>query len=152
VEREGPERPHWRYLIAVLIGVLAGLGAYTFRYAQGFSYFSNDPEACANCHVMREYRDSWQKAGHHPHASCNDCHTPHALAGKYLAKAENGWRHSLRFTLGDYPDPIRIREANAARLDRNCVRGHLAMVSEIVGVHCLRCHAGAGHGARPERS
>jgi cytochrome c nitrite reductase small subunit len=137
-----------RYLVAVLAGVVAGLGAYTFRYAQGFSYFSNDPEACANCHVMREYHDSWQKAPHHAAAACNDCHTPHALAGKYLAKAENGWHHSLRFTLQDYADPIRLRAVNAARLERNCLRCHQEMAGEVKGLACLHCHAGVGHGRR----
>ncbi len=137
-----------RYLVAGLAGVLIGLGAYTFRYAQGFSYFSNDPEACANCHVMREYRDSWQQSSHHAAAACNDCHTPHGLAGKYLAKAENGWHHSLRFTLQDYADPLRIRAANAARLERNCLRCHQEMASEMKGLECLHCHAAVGHGRR----
>ena len=31
-------------------------------YAQGFSYLSDDPAACANCHIMREHYDGWQKA------------------------------------------------------------------------------------------
>ena len=45
------------FALAALSGVTLGLGAYTFVYARGYSYFSNDPEACANCHVMREFRD-----------------------------------------------------------------------------------------------
>ncbi|MGD0013627.1 MAG: cytochrome c nitrite reductase small subunit [Bryobacteraceae bacterium] len=141
-----------RFLMAVLIGLVAGLGAYTFRYAQGFSYFSNDPEVCANCHVMREYRDSWQKASHHLRAVCNDCHTPHALLPKYLAKAENGWNHSLKFTLQNFPDPIRIRRVNVERIEGNCICCHAEMVSEMAGLQCLQCHTGAGHGARPDRS
>ena len=35
-----------------LIGLALGVGAYTFVYAKGYSYLSNDPQACANCHVM----------------------------------------------------------------------------------------------------
>jgi cytochrome c nitrite reductase small subunit len=137
------------YAAAALIGIIGGLGAYTFVYARGFSYFSNNPEACANCHVMREFRDAWQKGSHHAHAACNDCHTPHPFASKYFVKARNGWNHSLRFTLQDFPDPIRIRPANAEVLEANCVRCHAPMVSEMAGLHCVRCHSGVGHDARP---
>lgn len=137
-----------RFAFAVLLGVLTGLGVYTFVYAQGYSYFSNDPAACANCHAMRDHFESWQKSSHHAGATCNDCHTPHALLGKYLTKAENGWNHSLRFTLQDFPEPIRIRPVNAAKLEANCVRCHEPMVAEVAGTGCARCHAGVGHGAR----
>ena len=30
----------------------AGISGYTFTYAQGFSYFSDDPQACVNCHTL----------------------------------------------------------------------------------------------------
>jgi cytochrome c nitrite reductase small subunit len=132
--------------LSALAGAALGLGVYTFLYAQGFSYFSNRPAACANCHIMRDYFESWQRSSHHSAAVCNDCHTPHALAGKYLTKAENGWNHSMHFTLEDYSDPIRIRPANAARLRANCVRCHADMAALMPGEDCLRCHAGVGHG------
>ena len=48
------------FLLCVLVGVLCGLGGYTFWYAEGASYFSSDPRACINCHVMREHFDGWQ--------------------------------------------------------------------------------------------
>ena len=35
-------------LIAVAVGLAAGLGGYTFVYARGASYMTNDPRACAN--------------------------------------------------------------------------------------------------------
>jgi cytochrome c nitrite reductase small subunit len=136
-----------RILAAVLAGALAGLGAYTFVYARGYSYFSNDPKACANCHVMREHFEGWQRAPHHAYAACNDCHTPHTLAAKYAVKAGNGWNHSLHFTLQDYPDTIRIRPSNQRVLEANCMRCHAGMVDDLKETHCVRCHAGAGHGA-----
>ena len=137
-----------RAVLSALVGAALGLGVYTFLYAQGHSYFSNNPAACANCHVMRDYLDSWQRSSHHASAVCNDCHTPHALAGKYLTKAENGWNHSLHFTLQDYPDPIRIRPANAAKLRANCLRCHADMAGQMPEEDCVRCHAGVGHGPR----
>jgi nitrate/TMAO reductase-like tetraheme cytochrome c subunit len=39
---------------SALFGAAAGLGAFTFVYAKGNSYLTNDPAACANCHVMTE--------------------------------------------------------------------------------------------------
>src|ERR1044072_4823371 len=38
--------------LLVLLGVVIGVGSFTFGYGRGFSYFSPDPRACANCHIM----------------------------------------------------------------------------------------------------
>jgi cytochrome c nitrite reductase small subunit len=35
-------------LIACRLGIPAGVGAFTFVYAKGFSYLSTDPRACVN--------------------------------------------------------------------------------------------------------
>jgi cytochrome c nitrite reductase small subunit len=142
----------------VLVGIVIGLGSYTFLYAEGLSYFSNDPRACVNCHIMRDQYDSWQKASHHAVATCNDCHTPHSFVAKYWTKAENGFWHSKGFTLQDFHEPIRIRPRNARVLRANCIACHRELVSEIAehpGGHgskasdCLHCHVSSGHGPRP---
>ena len=133
-------------LLAALAGALAGLGGATFRYAEGLSYLSTDPRACANCHIMRAQLDSWQKASHHTVAVCVDCHLPHDFVGKYLAKARNGWNHSRAFTLQDFPEPIRITAKNAVILQDNCLRCHGALVHGTSEPDCVHCHASAGHG------
>ena len=76
--QKGTPRLRFALLIAVfaLAGILAGVGAYTFAYAKGGSYLLDDPQACVNCHVMREHLDGWQQSAHHAHAVCNDCHLP----------------------------------------------------------------------------
>ncbi len=143
-------------IISVLGGLFLGVGAFTFVYAKGFAYFSNDPNACANCHIMREQLESWQHSSHHGHAVCNDCHTPHSIVAKLITKADNGWNHSLKFTLGTAADPIRIRPINAERLQENCLRCHEDFLSGVreAGTHaagdlqCVRCHANVGHGPR----
>ena len=33
--------------VAALAGIALGLAAFTFHYAEGLSYFSTDPKACA---------------------------------------------------------------------------------------------------------
>jgi len=134
-------------------GALVGLGLYTFRYAEGLAYLSNDPKACMNCHVMREQYDSWVKGSHHAAATCNDCHVPHSFPEKYLTKMENGWNHSKKFTLQNFHEPIRIRPENLKRLQHNCVDCHSTLVSEIAAhrdvemgtARCTECHRSVGH-------
>jgi len=66
-------------LVVTAVGVAANVGAFTFRYGEGLSYFSTDPRACANCHIMNDEYASWTKGPHHDAARCVDCHLPHAL-------------------------------------------------------------------------
>lgn len=149
-----------RVLLACALGVLLGIGVFTFRYAEGFSYFSQSPTACANCHIMQSQYDSWQKASHHTVAVCIDCHLPHSGLRKWLAKAENGYRHSKEFTAQSFAEPIFVKGRSRAILEENCRRCHGALVAELApgasaraargqdsaGADCLHCHAGVGHG------
>jgi cytochrome c nitrite reductase small subunit len=95
-------------LIGVTMGLAIGLGGFTFIYSKGYSYLTNNPAACANCHVMRAQYDGWLKSSHHSAATCNDCHTPHNIVGKYAVKANNGFWHSFYFTTGGIPTPSRL--------------------------------------------
>lgn len=139
---------------AVGIGVFGGVGAVTFDYGEGLSYFSRDPAACANCHIMQPQYDSWQKSGHHTAATCVDCHLPHDFVGKYLAKADNGYRHSKAFTFQDFHEPIQITEGNHRILQENCMACHQDVVHEVLPygpdaqkpMDCTHCHRGVGHG------
>ncbi len=134
-----------------LLGVLVGLGLFTFNFAEGLSYLSDDPEACVNCHIMRQQYDGWNRASHHDVASCNDCHTPHRFPDKYVVKAVNGWNHSVAFTTGNFPNTIRIRAFNAEVTQDNCVECHETMVSNLhepgsgATPACVTCHADVGH-------
>ena len=150
-------RRNLKLAIALLFGVAAGVGSFTFTYGEGLSYFSTDPRACANCHIMNDQYSSWTKAPHHTAATCVECHLPHDFVGKYIAKADNGYRHSKAFTLMDFHEPIRITERNARILQANCVRCHGEFVHNLVGpardpaadtMRCVHCHRGVGHGAR----
>jgi cytochrome c nitrite reductase small subunit len=139
-------------LAGMALGVAAGVGGYTFLYARGASYLTNDPSACANCHVMQEQLDGWVKSSHHGVAVCNDCHTPHDLVGKYVTKASNGYHHSLAFTMGDFHEPIRIKERNREVTEAACRRCHADIVQAIDASHapgralsCIRCHSSVGH-------
>lgn len=142
-----------QWLICIMIGVMIGSGVYTFRYAKGLSYLSNDPKACMNCHVMTDQYNSWVKSSHHAAATCNDCHIPHQFPMKYIAKSMNGWNHSKAFTLQDFEEPIRIKHDNLVNLQKNCVECHATLVSNINGhelalkgqARCTDCHRSVGH-------
>jgi cytochrome c nitrite reductase small subunit len=138
--------------LAVVFGVLLGLGFYTFGYARGSSYLTDDPNACANCHVMREQHESWMKGSHHSAAVCNDCHTPPGFAAKYATKALNGFLHSLAFTSGRFPDEIQITRRNFEVTESACLKCHEEIVLGIRAtrehredVSCIACHQTAGH-------
>src|SRR5215207_3074986 len=117
-------------LLGVVIGVAVGIGAYTFAYAKGWSYLSDDPATCANCH------------------------TPANFIGKYVTKASNGFSHSFFFTTGGYEDNIQIKPHSREITEKACRNCHGEIVGAIEPAHpalaggqlaCLRCHDSVGH-------
>ena len=139
-------------LTAAMLGVLIGIGGYTFVYAKGYSYVTNDPAACANCHVMDNHYRAWATSSHRAVAVCNDCHTPPGLARKYTVKAINGFNHSLAFTTGRFPEPLRMTAMNVEVTEKACRKCHGAVVEAIEGpfdgenrLSCIRCHSTVGH-------
>jgi len=141
--------------LAALLGILAGVGSYTFVYAKGLSYMSSAPEVCANCHIMQPQYDSWQKSSHHAVAGCVDCHLPHDFVGKYVAKAINGYHHSAAFTLQNFAEPIVIKAENSRILQESCLNCHGELVHQALvaparseQVRCVHCHLTVGHGER----
>lgn len=147
------------------MGIVMGVGAFTFIYAKGYSYLTNDPSACANCHIMSEHFGAWVKSSHQPVAVCNDCHTPPGLIPKYITKADNGFWHSVAFTTGNFPDPLRIKPRNLKVAEEACMKCHQNIAASIVsGEHltglesrsvpkseelsCVRCHDSVGHWVR----
>ena len=153
-------------LTAILIGAAMGLGAFTFVYAEGHSYLTNDPAACANCHVMEEQYAGWTKSSHRAVATCNDCHTPHDPIGKYTTKALNGFWHSYYFTTGTFKDPIRINARNREITEAACRDCHETLTASMLDADevpeisrddprhppstlaCTRCHGSVGHWTR----
>ena len=141
------------FVSACLVGLILGLGVYTFGYAKGWSYLTNDSRACANCHVMNEQYDGWLKGSHRSVAVCNDCHVPHTFVGKYVTKATNGFWHSYYFTVGGFPEPIQIADKSRAITESACRHCHEPVVQAMgtpahAGsreISCIRCHGSVGH-------
>ena len=141
------------WTLAISVGAAVGIGGYTFVYARGASYMTNDPAACANCHVMQSHYDGWLKASHRAVATCNDCHTPPGLIPKYMTKASNGFWHSFAFTTGRFPEPLRIKPHNHDITEQACRKCHSDVVVAMSGppehgagsASCIRCHLSVGH-------
>lgn len=139
-------------ILGALVGLALGVGGYTFVYAKGYSYLVNNPQACANCHAMDQQYSGWLKSSHHSVATCNDCHTPHNLIGKYATKAENGFWHSFYFTTGRYPENIHAREVSRKITENQCRRCHADIAGDVASPHagdgglsCIQCHGHVGH-------
>ncbi|MBX3444812.1 MAG: cytochrome c nitrite reductase small subunit [Planctomyces sp.] len=142
-------------LLAVVCGGIFGLGAFTFGYGQGWSYLSNNPEACANCHIMQHHFDSWQQSSHRHVAVCNDCHLPHDAIGKWVTKSDNGFFHSLAFTLENFHEPIQIKPRNRRVTQNACIECHADLIHPMLDIGhtgeslaCVHCHSDVGHGHR----
>lgn len=141
-------------LLALPLSVALGVGLYTFTYAKGGSYLTNDPRACANCHIMDDYYNAWVKGSHRSVAVCNDCHTPKGLVPKYVTKASNGFWHSFAFTTQRFPEHLRIKSHNREITEKRCRSCHQAIVDaiepamshrQVRTLACTKCHGDVGH-------
>lgn len=132
--------------LGLVTGLVIGISLFTFLYADGASYLSNDPSACVNCHVMNPQYDAWIKGSHSAVATCNDCHAPHGnILGKLAIKGINGFNHSLAFTTNRFPEPIRSRGMNQKVTEAACRSCHEPLVHSTPTLassetSCVHCH------------
>lgn len=140
-------------VLCAVIGMFAGLGGFTFHYAKGTSYLSSDPKVCINCHIMNDQYASWEKSSHRKAARCVDCHLPHAILPKLIAKGDTGFRHSKAFTFQDFHEPIQITPHDKGIVEENCIRCHQDMTHSMRAfrsqkqkdLSCIKCHPTVGH-------
>lgn len=141
--------------------VLVAFGMFVFvaQQSKAASYLSSDPKVCINCHTMNTHYATWQHSAHREFATCADCHLPaDSLVSKWVAKARDGYNHSVAMTLGDYGNNLMITDNAAVRIQANCVRCHGEMVSQIMANqalytanpekdrNCWDCHRHVPHG------
>ena len=141
-------------------GILAGLGGYVFYVSRAYSYLSDDPSTCINCHVMIPFYESWKHSSHAPWTTCNDCHVPQDnVFNQYAFKAKDGLYHAAVFTAKAEPQAIRPRDASYRVIMANCIRCHTRLNTEFVktgmisyadvkegkGKACWDCHAQVPH-------
>lgn len=155
----------WRIPVIILAGTIVGVGCYIFYISRAWSYLSDDPATCVNCHIMKTEYTTWRHSSHSRVTNCNDCHVPHDyLVRKYYFKAVDGMRHSAIFTARTYKQSIRMREPGRKVVMANCIRCHndlTAMVKANVdyestlegnGRVCWDCHREVPHGNRKSLS
>ena len=137
-----------------------GLFIYTFFTARAYSYLSNDPATCVNCHIMGPYYATWMHSSHGRNTTCNDCHVPQdsKIRGYYF-KAVDGLRHSAVFTIRGEDQALQAIPASSEVIMENCVRCHTQLNSEFIrtgrmgfkemkemgGHACWDCHRDVPH-------
>ncbi len=150
----------WRAPVAILTGAMFGLLFYGFYASRAYSYISDDPKTCVNCHIMAPEYSTWAHSAHREVAHCNDCHVPQDNAfRKYYFKAKDGLRHATIFTLRAEPQTIFIKKEGQEVVHENCIRCHESLVTDhIVGAQtelyrlkfeerlCWDCHRYTPHG------
>ena len=144
-----------------VVAVLVVFG-YLVAESQMLSYLSSQPEVCINCHTMNTHYATWQHSSHRAEATCVDCHLPHdSFTKKMMAKARDGYNHSMAMTFGTYGNNLRISDrcghANPGqlhplprkpRLADGGERGPIQRTGSHVrgGRMCWDCHRGVPHG------
>lgn len=144
-------------ILIISFGLVIGHGLFTFVYAKGFSYMSNDPAACKNCHVMNQVYESWMKGGHQNVATCNDCHVPHNFIGKWMMKAQSGLHHGYAVTFKDNPVSFSATPKSKKIVQNNCMTCHKDYAAHSIDatmkagapgsepLSCVSCHRQVGH-------
>lgn len=150
----------WVPFVILAVGIISGLFVYLFYVSNAASYLSDNPKTCVNCHVMSTSYATWQHSSHANVTNCNDCHVPqNNVFSKYLFKATDGLYHASVFTMRAEPQVIRIKEAGANVVQKNCQRCHsnlnsavktmgvtLKMKNHGEGKLCWDCHREVPHG------
>lgn len=155
----------WILPVIILLGTIVGVGMYIFYVSRAWSYLSDEPTTCVNCHVMKTEYATWQHSAHGRVTTCNDCHVPQDnVFKKYYFKATDGMRHSAIFTARTYEQSIRMREPGRKVVMDNCIRCHgnlTAMLKSNVDYKstlngkqkvCWDCHREVPHGNRKSLS
>ncbi|NOQ32292.1 MAG: cytochrome c nitrite reductase small subunit [Helicobacteraceae bacterium] len=148
-------------ILAFLIAV--GYFVYIIFAAKALSYLSKDPKACINCHVMNTQYATWQHSSHARQATCVECHLPtDGFFNKYMAKARDGFNHTVAFTFNTYDHAIKISDDGASRVQKNCISCHKSITTTLAtnsdkyhnfsdenvenGRKCWSCHKQVPHG------
>ena len=147
------------FCVVVTIAVFANL----VHESKMLSYLSSDPVVCVTCHPMNVHYETWLHSSHRSKATCVDCHLPHdSVINKYLAKARDGYNHSVAMTFKTYGANLRVSDDAARRIQDNCISCHRETVSQrlansslyekpgkdpvATGRTCWQCHRGVPHG------
>ncbi len=152
-----------KYIVILFVVAVIGVFANLVHESKMLSYLSSDPQVCINCHTMITHYATWQHSSHRNRATCVDCHLPRdSFVNKMLAKARDGYHHSVAMTLRTYGPNLRVSQDAAKRIQDNCISCHRENVSQMLansslyekaadsavqmGRRCWDCHRDLPHG------
>lgn len=152
-----------KYLVILSVVAVVGVFVNLVHESKMLSYLSSDPKVCINCHTMITHYATWQHSSHWTRATCVDCHLPRdSFVKKYLAKARDGYHHSVAMTFKTYGYNLRVSPDAAGRIQDNCISCHRETVSQMLanstlyqkvkdttvqmGRRCWECHRDLPHG------
>lgn len=149
VIRKKPLRMSYRVLLALVIAGVILIPLIPLAVRGAWTY-TNKPEFCISCHVMKgEYRN-WTHSSHRNWAGCSDCHVPQeSIVTKLAGKTRDGIYHGYAYLLNKDPVLIRISKHGGDAVMSNCVRCHEQLVASILHNgerKCWECHRGIAHG------
>jgi len=144
----------------MMMGATIGLASYIFYISRAYSYLSDEPKTCVNCHIMAPQYATWNHSSHRERTNCNDCHVPHNnVLNKYYFKAKDGLRHASVFTMRAEPQVIFIKQEGQEVVQDNCIRCHTNVIKdhrmmamknnvneERIERKCWDCHREVPHG------
>ncbi len=137
----------WRLPVIIITAIMVGLCIYILYISKAYSYLSDNPSACINCHIMTPQYITWQRSAHRQWTNCNDCHVPHDLIiRKYYFKAKDGLRHASMFTLWMEPQVILMHDPGKTVVQENCLRCHDYMNQNVSLVHSTLANSKLGEG------
>ncbi len=128
----------WTGIFVVIIGI-------TF-FPKALKY-SETPQFCASCHVMKKQYESWLHSKHRGF-KCVDCHLPNDnIVNHYIWKSIDGTKDLISNTLGlKDEDEIFLSNHGHKVLQQNCIRCHKDMVDHIdTKRSCIDCHRTEKH-------
>jgi cytochrome c nitrite reductase small subunit len=152
-----------KYIVMLAVVTVIGVFVNLVNESKVLSYLSSEPKVCINCHPMLSYYASWQHSSHRDRASCIDCHLPRdSFVNKMMAKARDGYHHSVAMTFKTYGYNLQISNDAATRIQDNCISCHSEVVSQMLetsklyqktadnavqmGRRCWDCHRSLPHG------
>jgi cytochrome c nitrite reductase small subunit len=152
-----------KYLAIFCVVAVVAVFANLVHESKMLSYLSSDPKVCITCHTMITHYETWQHSSHRHKVTCVDCHLPRdSFTNKMLAKARDGYNHSVAMTFKTYGPNLRISNDAARRIQDNCVSCHRETVSQMLansalyekvgdgrvqmGRPCWQCHRDVPHG------
>ena len=139
-------------IAAMTLGSLIGVGGFTFIYARGYSYVSNDPAVCANCHIMENHYRAWMKSSTAPSRCATTAIPRPAWCRSTRPRRSTGSTIRSPSRPAGFPSRSRITPRNSEVTEKACRKCHDDIVNAIEGpdpgtnrLSCIRCHATVGH-------